>query len=141
MNDSSLFHAGLLVFGERGNITQLDKGLAGLFGYEKDELIGQPLSMLFPSLETQAQDLSSQREAIIRLEGVTKNGESLPTSLTLSSLGTHTTERTAIIQDLSDLQSSKARYSETENKLNAIINTEVDGIISIDKQGTVKLVI
>lgn len=140
MNDNSLFHAGLLVFEERGHITQLDQGLAGLFGYEKDELIGQPLSMLFPSLETQEKDFSAQEEAIIRLDGMKKSGKSLPISLTLSSLGNHTSERTAIVQDLSDLQSSRARYSESEDKLNAIINTAVDGIISIDTKGIVQLV-
>ena len=140
MNDSSLFHAGLLIYGERGNITQLDPGLAGLFGYEKDELIGEPLLVLFPTIETQIQDFHHQEEAVIKIQGRTKNGGFIPTSMTLSSLGNGSTEKTAIIQDLSDLQSSKVRYSESENKLNAIIKTAVDGIISIDTKGIVQLV-
>ncbi|MEL6193074.1 MAG: PAS domain S-box protein, partial [Bacteroidota bacterium] len=83
---------------------------------------------------------SHQEEAVIKIQAVNKKGEFIPTSMTLSSLGNGSTEKTAIIQDLSDLQSSKVRYSESENKLNAIIKTAVDGIISIDTKGIVQLV-
>ncbi|MEM7515250.1 MAG: PAS domain S-box protein, partial [Bacteroidota bacterium] len=140
MNDSSLFHAGLLIFEGEGTITQLDQGLAGLFGYEKEELIGESLSILFPTIETQIKDFSHQKEAVIKIQAVNKKGEFIPTSMTLSSLGSGSKDKTAIIQDLSDLQSSKVRYSESENKLNAIIKTAVDGIISIDTKGIVQLV-
>lgn len=82
---------GLLVVTEGNLIAMVNSRVENIFGYDKDELAGKPLSFLFPSIETL--ELSAKSQTVI---GQRKSGESAACELFVSEVEIDDDKRTFV---------------------------------------------
>lgn len=78
----------------QGNILSWNKGAKNIFGYEREEVIGQPLTLLIPERFREAHERGMQRvnqthqtkiiDKTVELAGIHKNGSEFPLELSLS---------------------------------------------------------
>ncbi|MCE3280710.1 MAG: sensor histidine kinase [Bacteroidetes bacterium] len=85
---------GILVANDKGEITQINPSAEKLFGYDKDELIGQKIEVLIPN-RLKERHLSHREKyshnpharsmgAGMELNGLKKNGQEFPVEISLS---------------------------------------------------------
>ena len=103
----------IVIMGEKGTITLVNKQCENIFGYQKDELIGANMELLLPERFRSSQleqprlihDIPGVRSTDIGLEvlGRRKNGEEFPIEMSLSPLETEEGLLvTAAIRDISE---------------------------------------
>ncbi|HEY8402893.1 MAG TPA: PAS domain S-box protein [Cytophagaceae bacterium] len=142
---------GIITIDTRGVIETVNPAAARIFGYTPEEMIGKNVSFLMPEPDKSNHDsyihnyLSTGNKKIIgigrEVYGKKKDGTLFPFLLSISE--TKLKDRiifTGIIHDISLLKQAEQSLRETENKINSIINTAVDGIIIIDRRGIIELV-
>jgi PAS domain S-box-containing protein len=125
-----------------GIITSWNPGATRMFGYQPEEMIGQPVLRLIPP-ETQFEEAEILRkiragEQIDRYQAirVAKDGHRLELSLTISPIRDHEGRvigASKIAHDISD----RKRAEETRSRLSSIVNSSDDAIISTDLNGIV----
>ena len=131
-------HAGVLTFDEFGVIVACDTGAARLFGYQKHEILKQPLSLLIPP-PFSSRGAHLQDGAIFRIIGKRKQGSVLHAKLEInvvklagqSLFVASLSERAANIDLNNDLQHSAAIT-------HAIFETAINPIITIDAKGFIR---
>jgi len=131
----------IITIDELGIVDSANPATEQLFGYAKNEIIGNNVKMLMPSPYREEHDgylhsyvgggprkiIGSGREVV----GRRKDGSTFPMHLAVSEF--HDGDRrlfTGIVRDISDLKERQAR-------LEAILNNAVDAIITIDTKGSV----
>src|SRR5690606_1754528 len=73
--------------------------------------------------------------------GKKKNGAVFPFLLSISEVNLHDKQIfTGIIHDISELKKTEAALRESESRINSIIQTAVDGIITIDTRGVMEMI-
>src|SRR5690606_2774021 len=73
--------------------------------------------------------------------GQRKDGSVFPFLLSISEVRLHDKLIfTGIVHDISGVKRAEAALQESENKINAIIQAAVDGIITIDTRGIIEMV-
>ena len=110
----------VLVTDEQGRITDLNRQAQVMFGYERQELVGQPIELLVP--ENQRAAHRTQREAYLGtpkmrpmgkgldLYGRRKDGTRIPVDITLSPLHTGTKLRVmAAVRDITERKESETK--------------------------------
>jgi PAS domain S-box-containing protein len=121
-------------------------GAERIFGYTSAEAVGRHISMLIPAdrLHEEA-DFRRRLERGNRIQyfetlRVAKDGRKLDVAITVSpirdSAGT-IVGASKIIRDVSERKRAEEVLRESEGRLRAIVETAVDGIITIDEQGLV----
>ncbi|CAN5342860.1 N/A [soil metagenome] len=130
-----------------GTIVTWNKGAERLFGYPAEEAQGRSISMLVPpdvDDELPRTGLAIRRgESLQHLElvRIRKDGTRISVSLTISPIK-DTAGRivgvSRIARDVTQQKQMEQALRESEAKARAILDTAVDGIITIDHRGMIK---
>ncbi|MDH4153386.1 MAG: PAS domain S-box protein [Nitrospira sp.] len=140
---------GILATNQEGLITLVNAKIEQWFGYPRQELIGQPIEVLLPErFRTQH---PGQRTAFFHhpqaramgvgrdLYGRRKDGSEFPLEIGLNPIETTGGKHVlASIVDISARKQAEAAVQDQQIRLHAIVNHAVDGIITIDEQGTIE---
>lgn len=142
---------GIITIDQRGIIETVNPAAAKIFGYSPEEIIGSNIKMLMPEPDHSSHDqyLKNYQETGIKkiigigreVLGKKKNGQTFPFLLGVSEVKlADKTIYTGIIHDISKVKEAENSLRESEHRINAIINTAVDGIITIGDRGNMELV-
>jgi two-component system, LuxR family, sensor kinase FixL len=118
----------IVLIGETGIIDTVNAAARKLFGYARDELVGQPVTVLMPEPHRSQHDaymrryLDTGKKRIIgigrELEAVTRSGERVPIYLAVSEIRLQGRRRFAgIIRDLSEQQAVQETVTEQRERL------------------------
>ncbi|WP_266205963.1 PAS domain-containing sensor histidine kinase [Pontibacter kalidii] len=142
---------GIITIDARGIMESANPAAARIFGYEPEEMIGQNVSMLMPEPDHSLHDgyiaryrktgvgqiIGKGREVL----GKKKTGKLFPFFLSIAEVKLEDkTIFTGIVHDITDLKKTEERLRESESRINSIIQTAVDGIITIDTRGVIEMV-
>ncbi len=134
----------------QGNIVTWNPASEEMFGYSKQELIGQSLTLIVPERFREAHSeglarVSSGGETrivgqTVQVAGRRKDGTEFPIELSLSSWGEDSERHyVGIIRDVSEREEMSRALASSEQRLEAILQSANDAIISIDSRGSVVL--
>jgi two-component system sensor kinase FixL len=144
-----LVPTGILGINETGTITLANATVSRLFGYTAAELVGQPVEILLPRdlatkrsehraaffLDPQQRPGGSGRDSI----AVRKNGSEFPAEIRLTPIST--CGESWVLCSIVDITVRKAAEQSLRDnalRLTAVMNTVVDGLITVDEQGTIQ---
>jgi two-component system sensor kinase FixL len=142
---------GIITIDRAGIVETVNPAAARIFGYLPEEIIGNNISMLMPEPDRGLHDTYIQnyhrtgvgqiigkgREVL----GKKKDGTVFPFLLSISEVKLQDKQIfTGIVHDISELKKAEAALRESESKINSIIQTAVDGIITIDTRGIMEMV-
>jgi len=133
---------GIITIDERGTVHSFNPAAEDIFGYEAEEVIGQNVKMLMPDNYAREHDgylhnyLSTGEAKVIgigrEVEAQRKDGSVFPIELGVNGFDLDGRKMFAgIIRDVS------AR-KESEQKLKAILDTVIDGIVTINGRGIIQ---
>ncbi|MCX2740402.1 sensor histidine kinase [Pontibacter anaerobius] len=142
---------GIITIDTRGIMESVNPAAARIFGYDTAEMIGQNVSLLMPEPDHSLHDgyiarymrtgegqiIGKGREVL----GKKKTGKLFPFFLSIAEVKLQDkTIFTGIVHDITDLKKTEERLRESESRINSIIQTAVDGIITIDTRGVIEMV-
>ena len=136
---------GVVAIDKNGIILYCNGACSSIFGFQAEELIGQSINVLIPRRHSKEHDsylknyLKTGISQIVgkarEVKAKKKNGDTFNIWLSISEADLQGEKYfTGIVQDLS----SRKKITENQKRLNAIINTAVDGIITIDEKGIIE---
>jgi PAS domain S-box-containing protein len=140
----------MLIADEKGSIVIANSRTEELFGYGSGELAGQTIEQLVPDRFRQRH--ADHRNGFLRhpkargmgagleLFGQRRDGAEIPVEVSLSPLKTAAGQSLvmATIYDISRRKQAETALQESEVRMRAIVETAVDGIITIDEHGIVE---
>ncbi len=140
---------GIITIDEGGIISCFNSAAERLFGYDADEVIGKNVNLLMPSPHKGQHDrflgsyLKTGDKKVIDIGrefvGRRKDGGTFPMQLSVGEFRINNHRYfTGIIRDISEEKRIQQSLVRSEAKMRAIFDTTVEGILTIDKQGTVK---
>ena len=141
---------GIITIDERGIIQSANPAVGKLFGFASaTELVGRNVSILMPSSHGQQHDEYIARyirtgEARVvgigrELEAVRRDGSIFPIELAVSEVpGDGARYFTGIIRDISARKQAEEALRESQARIQAVLNTAVDGILTIDERGVIE---
>lgn len=137
---------GVIAVSDEGNITVVNSLVEKLFGYEREELIGQPFERLIPedlndnTLEIQDGTLSRSSSHKIGtgkyFTGYRKNGEQFPVEIALSFVkqdGEHLA--LALVTDVTKRVASERKLKESEELYRTVVEDQTDLISRCTPEG------
>jgi PAS domain S-box-containing protein len=133
-----------------GNIVTWNPAAARMFGYTEEEAIGQTLTMVVPDRFQEAHRAGLSRVAAggethiigttVQVAGVRKDGSEFPVELSLATWVTDGTRFfSGILRDVTEQAEMSRRLAASQQRLEAILNSANDAIVSIDERGKVIL--
>ena len=139
----------IVTIDERGIVQSANPAVARLFGYAPSELVGRNVSMLMPSPHREQHDeylaryLRTGEARVIgigrELEALRRDGSSFPIELSLSEVNSGDHRRfTGVIRDITARKQAEQALRESQGRIQAILDTAVDAIITIDEHGIVE---
>jgi PAS domain S-box-containing protein len=139
---------GLLLIAGDGAIIRINARTERLFGYGRDELLGQMVELLLPTANRTAhaalrerfaeQSATRQMGALNDVHGRRKDGSEFPIEVRLTPIHTRSGLLVlAIIVDVSEIRASKLALLESQQMARSIIDTALDGFVQIDQAGIV----
>ena len=140
---------GIITIDERGVIQDANPAVGGLFGCAANELVGQNVSILMPPAHGHQHDGYIARyvrtgEARIvgigrELQAMRRDGSVFPIELAVSEVpGNGARYFTGIVRDISARKRAEEALRESQARIQAILDTAVDGIITIDERGVIE---
>ena len=141
---------GIITIDERGIIQSANPAVGKLFGFASvAELVGRNVSILMPASHGQQHDEYIARyirtgEARVvgigrELEAVRRDGSIFPIELAVSEVpGDGARHFTGIIRDVSARKQAEQALRESQARIQAVLNTAVDGILTIDRRGIIE---
>ncbi|HUA54211.1 MAG TPA: PAS domain S-box protein [Candidatus Sulfotelmatobacter sp.] len=141
---------GIIIIDGAGVVQVFNPACEALFGYRAAEVIGQNIKMLMPQPYHGEHDdyLANYRKTGVRkiigigreVVGLRKNGTTFPMELSVGEgMRGEAPMFVGIIRDITDRKRAETSAREREARLNAVIDTAVDGIIIIDGTATVQV--
>ncbi len=141
----------MLVVSQDGRIEQLNACTETLFGYVRNELIGQPVEILIAD-ELRAHHRQFDRSLYARhpstramgngreLTARHKSGRLIPVEISLAPMESRSQGKQIIIvmRDVTERRKVAAILSDHNSQLDAILQSSPDGLISFDLNGCVK---
>jgi PAS domain S-box-containing protein len=134
----------ILIVDERGLIERVNRRTETLFGYDRSELVDQPVAMLVPPRLRSAHD--ARRKAFFAaptarpmgyvpdLYGMRKDGTEFPADVALTPLEAEGPPvGAATVRDISDLR-------RTENMFRGLLESIPDALVIVDENGFIELV-
>ena len=139
---------GILTIDSLGNIITVNSAALRIFGYSIEELIGKNVKLLMPSPYHEEHDeyiaayrRTGQRKIIgigREVQGKRKDGTVFPLEL---AVGETETDQgaiyTGIVRDITARKEAERALEKERGLLKAVVETAVDGIITIDEKGTI----
>jgi len=140
---------GIITIDERGIVDSMNPAACRIFGYAPEEVVGQNVSMLMPSPDRERHDgyianyLRTGQAKIIGIGrevfGQRKDGTSFPMDLSISEVRLGDRRLfTGIVRDITERKLAEEALRESEQRMRAILETAVEGIITIDQRGIVE---
>ncbi len=141
---------GVILIDSQGVVFMFNPACERLFGYSADEVIGQNVKLLMPSPFHGEHDqyLRNHRETGERkiigigreVVGRRKDGTTFPMDLSVGEAKQEgETIFVGIIHDLTERKHSERVLLESASRLQAVVETAVDGVILIDASGAVQM--
>jgi adenylate cyclase len=140
----------IIMAGSDGRIRAWNPAAHGMFGYSSDEVTGEPLSILVPERFREAHEAGLARVVAtgetrivghtVEIFGLHKQGHEFPIELSLATW-VEDDERffSGIIRDISERAEMTRALAMSERRMEAILESANDAIISIDGRGRVVL--
>ena len=134
---------GVIATDEQGLICAVNQCITQLSGYHHEQLIGQKLSVLFPSLQG-CEDIRLNLEITSRLhqdnvcEALDCNGSTLPLKVSVFQNPLQDKTLTLVCEDYSQQQGNQDAVLAQRELLSAIYGEVADGIILLDADGRVE---
>ncbi len=139
----------MIMINQVGDITLVNQQTETLFGYSRGELLKQPVEMLLP--ENYRQGNASHEEGVFSvvqtrlmeagrdLYGLCKDGREVPIEIGLSPLvmGEETYVLASVV-DITERKQAEQVLRDREERLSAILENVVDGIITINSHGLIE---
>jgi PAS domain S-box-containing protein len=140
-------HDAIIIGDQSGTILFWNKGAKEIFGYENEETVGQPLTLLMPERYRLAHQHGLKRYSTtgetrilgetVELSGLRKTGEEFPLELTLSAWKEENRLFfSGIIRDISQRKKAEEALRYSEEKYRDIFNQAVEGIYQATPAGT-----
>ena len=118
----------IIVMGEDGLISYLNAAAERMFGYERPEMLGQPVTMLMPKRYREAHERGVQRYIktgqpsilgrVTSVDGLRRGGETFPLELSINS---HRADAqyvfTAVLRDVTERRRNEAALAERDEQL------------------------
>ncbi|TLZ55429.1 MAG: PAS domain S-box protein [Methanobacteriota archaeon] len=137
---------GIITIDDRSRIQYVNEAAERMFGYTRDELIGNELTMIMPEsfrdrlqagiqryLTTGKRKLSWES---LELPGHQKDGKEFPLEI---SIGEHTLGDehvlTGVVRDITDRKRAEETLAESEAKFRRLVASAPDGIFVVNTQG------
>lgn len=142
---------GIIVIDGQGRIQTLNPAAVSLFGYSSEEVEGQNIKMLMPEPYAAEHDgylhnyLTTGHKKVIgigrEVTGKRKNGTTFPMELAVSEMEVNGERMfTGIVRDITERKRAEIELQTSENRIRALFDTIVDGIVVIDAKGRVQTV-
>ncbi|MHB8605338.1 MAG: PAS domain S-box protein [Thermoplasmatota archaeon] len=113
-------------------IAMANRQTEAVFGYTREELVGQPLSLLLPSVQTAGHGLGIETEARRR------DGSAFPAEVSLSALETESgVLLTSVIRDVSERKQQERKLRESEEALRSVVESSPDLLMNVERDGTI----
>jgi PAS domain S-box-containing protein len=136
--------SGMVMINRSGKIELLNREVERLFGYTREELLGQPIELLVPH-RLRAQhpgyrteffgDPKTRSMGVGRdLYGVRKDGTEIPVEIGLNPI--ETDEGLFVLASVVDITARKR----AEARFRAVVESAPSGMVMIDRQGTITLI-
>ncbi len=140
---------GIITIDSSGHIQTANPAALRLFGYAAEELVGQNVKILMPEPYADEHDgylrnyLTTGMRKIIgigrEVTGKRKDGSTFPMELAVSEMEVDGQRMfTGIVRDISERKKVEAEIQAREERIQVLIDTMVDGVIVIDKQGAIQ---
>lgn len=140
---------GIVTIDALGIVQSFNPAAEKIFGYPADEVIDRNVNMLMPAPYTKEHDgylnhyISTGEKKVIgigrEVKGRRKDGSTFPMELSVNEM--HINEErmfTGIVRDISERKRNESDIQTRENRIRAIVDTVVDGIVTIDNMGLVQ---
>ncbi len=135
---------------DAGNIASWNPAAQRIFGYEESETVGQPLTLIIPERFHDQHNAGHSRVVntgetriigkTVEVFGRVKDGSEIPIELSLATwMSDGHRFFSAIIRDISERVRMLSDIRASENRLEAIVESASDAIITIDSKGHVLL--
>jgi len=142
---------GVITISDRGLIETVNPAAENIFGYRLDELSGRNVSMLMPNPYRKEHDgylnnyLNTGEKKIIgigrEVTGLRKDGTTFPLELAISEMEVNGQRMfTGIVRDISQRKVTEDKLRELFSRTKAILDTIVDGVITISDRGRIETV-
>jgi len=140
---------GVILIDATGDIQTFNKACEALFGYAADEVIGRNIRMLMPAPYQAEHDgylrnyLETGERKIIgigrEVSARRKDGSVFPIELSVGEMRSGDEHGfVGIIRDITARKQAERELSDSLERLRAVIDTAVDGVILIDATGTIQ---
>lgn len=140
---------GLIIIDDKGTIQSFNPAATRIFGYKDDEVIGSNVKMLMPDPYHSEHDiylknyLTTGTKKVIgigrEVEAKRKDGSIFPMELGINEMVIDNKRAfVGTIRDITERRQAEKRLEEEALRLNAVMNTVLDGLITIDDKGTIQ---
>ena len=133
---------------EKGTIISCNRAAEAMFGYDGEEIFGEPLTMLMPERHREAHTKGLARVSAggkpriigstVELSGLRDDGEEFPLELSLS---TWSTDRrpgyTGILRDITERKRKEEALRQSEERLRKLLETAPDAVVVVDFEGKI----
>ena len=127
----------MLLVDREGIITRISGSAAGIFGYEPDQLIGEPVGLLVPEWDRYVGP-ASPTAATVEVTGCTKEGRRFPVELVRGRYELQDGPRHCLsVRDLSREWKAEAARRQSEALKSGVLEAALDAVVTIDHEGTI----
>jgi two-component system, LuxR family, sensor kinase FixL len=141
---------GIITIDTKGIIETVNPAAAKIFGFTPDEIVGKNINILMPEPDHSGHDqyLKNYHGTGIakiigigrEVKGKKKDGKIFPFLLSISEVQLEDRKIfTGIVHDITELKKAEVALKESEHRINSIISTAVDGIITISERGIIEM--
>lgn len=140
---------GIITIDHLGNIETFNKACERIFGYTAAEVIGKNVNVLMPEPYHRQhngylrnyQDTGKKKIIGIgrEVEGKRKDGSTFPLDLSISEVQLNDRKiYSGIVRDITERKTAERELKDMAENLSAVMNTVADGIVTIDRTGTIQ---
>ena len=140
---------GIITINDRGIVTTFNPAAERIFGYKAREVVGENIKMLMPEPDRSAHDAyigNYKRTGQAKIIGIgrevvgrRKSGETFPMELAISEFQLGTNRYfTGIVRDITERKHAEEELRRAEERMRSVVNHVIDGIITIDEQGSIE---
>jgi PAS domain S-box-containing protein len=137
-----------IITADKDKITQVNKKAAEIYGYTKEELLGQPPNILttesyaakHKEILDEILQYGTAKQTVFEEDGIRKDGSRVPIEISYSLSQNDKPDYISIIaimRDITERKNAEKEIQEARDFLENIINNSVDGIMICDPQGSI----